>query len=498
MLAAGVFGVFGSAFVILGVVLLLQIPNQIRQARMIHALRKQFGSPLSRQAEETLLPAIFGFLHKQSAKLKHAAKIGWVRGVLAQCKSDPAGPATFFFGLAAYSSPVWVALIALTAQNMYNSSKAVAELASARNEGLLDLPSERIVTGRVDGTSLMLQIQDLVRTGDVDLKFQAIQRHVSEPAPNWKELHKAISNPDVSAVLALARKVAEVDYIQVNQNSTVSMVEITQWLGLSAACAGGDTDPTTAWSDLEKALRSVGVETETTAMFPAAHAEVALPIALRQMEDVLVRLNPTVDEIARLRDLVAARRIAPSLLRERLSFRIAAVKQLALNNANGRNGGGILLRLFAPNIASIQSTYLAEIRELKDRLKILETNSNLPDEAVLRKAASNLPGTNDFVLLPLRLAQTALAIEEYRLAHGGGLPTALSDITSLTAEQQNMVSWNRETYQLGIKRIRNRPTADGSSSGVPPFATVADHDTDDEERVGERHSPYVWNVRPAG
>ena len=465
---------------------------------MIHALRKQFGSPLSRQAEETLLPAIFGFLHKQSSKLKHAAKIAWVRGVLAQCKSDPAGPATFFLGLAAYSSPVWVALIALTAQNMHNSSKAATELTNARIERLLDLPSERPVSGRVDGTPLMLQIQKLVKTSDVDLKFQAIQRHVSEPAPNWKELHKAITNPDVTAVLALARKVAEADYIKLDQNPTISMAQITQWLGLSAACAGGDSDANTAWSDLEKALRSVGVETETTASFPTMHAEASLLTALREMEDVLVRLNPTVDEIARLRGLLAARRIAPPLLRERLSLRIATVKQLSLNNSNYRNGGSILLRLFAPDIAGMQSTYLSEIRELKDRLKMLEANSNLPEEAVFRSVASNLPGANDYVLMPLRLAHAALAIEDYRLAHGGGLPTALSEVTSLTVEQQNMVSWNRETSQLGIKRIRNRSTTNGSGTRVPAFAsTVADRDTDGDGS-DERHSPYVWDVRPPG
>jgi len=495
MLSAGVFGVFGSAFVLLGVVLLVQLPNQIRQARMIHALRKQFGSPLSHQAEETLLPAIFGFLHKQSSKLKHAAKIAWVRGVLAQCKSDPAGPATFFFGLAAYSSPVWVALIALTAQNMHNSSTAAAELTNARTERLLDFPSEPPVIGRVDGTPLMLQIQKLVKTSDVDLKFQAIQRHASEPAPDWKELHKAITNPDVSAVLALAREVAEADYIKLDQNPTISMAEITQWLGLSAACAGGDSDANTAWADLEKSLRSVGVETETTASFPAMHAEVSLLTALREMQDVLVRLNPTVDEIARLRGLLAARRIAPPLLRERLSLRIATVKQLSLNNSN-YNGGSILLRLFAPDIAGMQSTCLSEIRELKDRLKVLEANSNLPEEAVFRPVASNLPGANDFVLMPLRLAHAALAIEDYRLAHGGGLPTALSEVTSLTVEQQNMVSWNRETSQLGIKRIRNRSTTNGSSTA--PFArTIADRDTD-EDGSDERYSPYVWKVRPPG
>jgi len=344
----------------------------------------------------------------------------------------------------------------------------------------------------------MLEIQRLVKASDVDLKFQAIQRHVSEPAPNWKELHKAISDPDVSAVLALARKVAEADYIKLDQNRTVSMSVITQLLGLSAACAGGDSDASTAWSDLEKALRSVGVETETTASFPTMHAEVSLLTALREMEDVLVRLNPTVDEIARLRGLLAARRIAPPLLRERLSFRIATVKQLSLNNSNDRIGGGILLRLFVPNVAGIQSRYLSEIRELKDRLKMLEANPNLPEEAVFRPVASNWPGGNDSVLMPLRLAHVALAIEEYRSAHGGGLPTALSEVSSLTEEQQNIVSWSRETSQLGIKRIRNRSTTNGSSTQLPPFArTIADRDTD-EDGSDERHSPYVWNVRPPG
>src|SRR5205814_2028360 len=54
LFGAGLFGVFGKAFIAFGAVLLMQFPAQIRQAKLVKALRRQYGSSLSSQSEETI------------------------------------------------------------------------------------------------------------------------------------------------------------------------------------------------------------------------------------------------------------------------------------------------------------------------------------------------------------------------------------------------------------------------------------------------------------
>jgi Zn-dependent protease len=111
IIVAGVEHYFGSAFIVFGTLLLLQIPRQVQQAKLITALKTEFAPPLSRQTEATLLPAIFALIEKMSFNLKPPVKIALVRGVLAQCKSDPAGPVTALLGLVCYTSPIWITLM---------------------------------------------------------------------------------------------------------------------------------------------------------------------------------------------------------------------------------------------------------------------------------------------------------------------------------------------------------------------------------------------------
>jgi Zn-dependent protease len=496
LLAAGVIGVFGLAFVALGVGLLLRLGNQITEAKIIRSLKKELGAPLSRHDEETLLEAIFASLRKQSAKLKTFSRMAFVRGVLAQCKADPAGPLTFLFGIVAYTSPAWMALIALTAQSLQKNSDAVAALAKAQAEGLLDPPTEHAVADRVDATPLVLQIQQLVNSKDADLKLQAIQRHVSEPSPNWEDLHKLISDPDVRVVLVLARKIAAADYVKQTPQGTVTLAEIARWLALSAECAAGSSDPETAWSDLEYALRCVCLRIETISPTDPLYTEAFLPDALRAMEDVLRRLSPSENEIARLKDLVSAGRLAQPILARRLSLEIGLVKLITENEISRASRVGFPLKLVvASDVERRRAHLLSDIRELKRRFQLACSDPNASEEVIFGGPKDNFAGTDNITLTRLRLAKTALAMENYRLAHGT-LPAALSELDSLSNEQRNTIGWDRQASQLEAKRFGGGFKTSKSTKQLLASTSAIEAGDNDENPPSDRYSPYIWNIRP--
>ena len=160
LLLAGASHLFGSAFVIFGLSLLVQLPRQFRQARIMRTLGQQFGPSLSQCDEAVLVPAIYGSLRQLAAKLNMVQKMACVRAVLAECKTAPAGLVTALFGLAAYTSPAWLAIIALTVHHALENAASATALQRARAEGLLELPVEA-APGPKDATALVVQLQDL-------------------------------------------------------------------------------------------------------------------------------------------------------------------------------------------------------------------------------------------------------------------------------------------------------------------------------------------------
>ena len=490
LLAAGTLGLFGTAFMVLGGALLLQMGKQMRQARIICSLKKELGSPLSRHDEETLLPAIFTCLRKQAVKLKTFARINFVRGVLTQCKSDPAGPMAFLFGVVAYTSPAWLAIILLAAQSFQTKANANAALANAQAEGLLDPIVEQTANHGVDATPFVLQIQELIKRKDADLKLEAIQRHVGETNPNWDELNKSIKDPDVDAVLVLARKVASADYIRENQGTISSLPKITRWLRLSAECAAANSDDSTAWSDLESAFRSVSLTTETSPSLQAVYLEASLPETLNTMETVLRQLNPSAEEIARLKDLLAAGRLAKPMLARRLASEIDVVKRLAKSEHDAEGRTGFLLKLVAPDLKRQQTRWLSDIKKLKERWQLANSDPNVSEEVVFAQSDIHPMRANELLLTRLRLAKAALAIEEYRLTHGK-LPAALSEVVSLSEEQRNLITWDPQA---------NRLRSEGSNKWnrqVDSPAVAAEEEDEDENSSATKHSSYTWNIRPS-
>ena len=201
----------------------------------MRTLGQQFGPSLSQCDEAVLVPAIYGSLRQLAAKLNMVQKMACVRAVLAECKTAPAGLVTALFGLAAYTSPVWLAIIALTVHHALENAASATALQQARAEGLLELPVEA-APGPKDATALVVQLQDLRQSKDVDHKFQAIER-LRDASPQGPALQRLWQDPDVAAALALARKIAESDGVRGDAGKAFSKPEITDWLALSAECA---------------------------------------------------------------------------------------------------------------------------------------------------------------------------------------------------------------------------------------------------------------------
>ena len=492
LFVSGVTHLFGTGFVVFGALLLLQLPKQWRQAKLIGALNQEFGAPLSRQGEAALLPAIFGFIRKMGFKFKRAPRIAFVTSVLAQCKADPANPATMLFGLAAYTSPLWVALVMVTAQRLHSDAKSVAEIAEARTEGLLVLPPAPKASDGVDGTPLLAQLQEIVKKGDVDLKFQAIARHVMEPSPDWLALHKSITDPDVAAVLTLARKVAVADHVTENFREAGTMRDVTRWLGISAECAAGNDDAATAWQDLEDAFRSNSVRMNLATSYLSA-PDASLIETLTAMQEVMLHVSPSRDEINRLRGLLAAGRLARPILESRLVTMIGVVEQMQQVRQFRKNWSVSLLTLLAPHTGLYELNYIPGIRQIKQRLQIAEANPNAPEESVFGGSGVGYSVESSVLLPPIRLAKSALAVEEYWLAHAQ-LPVALTDVAALTDGQRNSITWDRKASQLKAKQS-------SLSSQLASLRDEADEndddDDDDDAPYDGKYSPFVWNIRPA-
>lgn len=495
LLLAGAGGLFGSAFVGFGVLLLLQLPNNIRQAKLIRSLRNQFGSPLCGQDEKSLLPAIFDFMHKHSIKLKLNAKNSFVAKVLAQCKADPAGPGTVLYGLAAYTSPVWVAIIVLTAQQMQSKARVDAQVAQARSERLLELPPELTEQRGVDATPVLRNLKALITLSDADLKLEAIQRHVTEPNPNWADLRKSLNDPAVAAVLVDARQAAAADYTSDEPEKIVPRIEVVNWLAISAECAAGNSEPAIAWPDLESALRLASMKDVSTSAVEAGTPQTCILQAMDGMKIVMGKLGPPRDEINRLQGLLGTGRLAQPILADRLKSMIDMATEMSFSGPAQKTRIIGLLGLLVPDLASYRIRYLDQIRDIKRRLQVAASNPDAPEEAIFGAPANKFGYDNDCIVASIRLAKAALAVEDYRLAHRE-LPTKLADLASLTDDQRNMLAWHPQTSMLVAKRFGREFPATSANQSARVMSAVEDAD-DAEDEVDGGNARYTWNIRPS-
>jgi Zn-dependent protease len=117
LLGLGLLGVIGPALFPIGLLILLRMSGQTRLSRAAYEAATKLRSSVSPRNDETLLPAVFELLQEQSLKLKGSLKIFFVRSVLEQCKTDPAGPPAFILGLVAYSLPILAGVLVLLGWN---------------------------------------------------------------------------------------------------------------------------------------------------------------------------------------------------------------------------------------------------------------------------------------------------------------------------------------------------------------------------------------------
>ena len=498
LFAAGCFGVFGKAFMVFGGLLLMQFPAQMRQAKLVSALRKQFGPSLSGQTEETILASVFEFLSNQPKKLALPAKINFTRGILAQTKSDPAGFGAFLFGLAAYTSPLWVFVLGLIFLNLHRSSVGNSELTTARNSGLLVMPVEKAGTGEVDAGPILLEIGKLLDETDVDLKFSAMRRHISKPNVNPEDLRKELGDPDVAGFLVLARQAANANYIKADFKSGkrgTSMIEITQWLVLAAQCAAITGDEKNAWADLETTLRSVRMKTLGEDRFRMS-AQLALTTGLQGLQKVMVRISPPADEIGRLRELLGTPNLGHQILEEKLASRIQTVAGVPFNRVSEKSPRYFLLNLLMPSWRPDPTEALAQVREIKERLKFADADSHASAEALFGRLKSDRPYGGLFgpMLEQLTLAKTALALEEYRIAHGA-LPEDLTGLDSLSDREREMIRWDRQASCLKAKLPMDRLATAPNAHRLQPRSDEGDDDGGEASESSD--GPYTWKVRTA-
>jgi hypothetical protein len=214
------------------------------------------------------------------------------------------------------------------------------------------------------------------------------------------------------------------------------------------------------------------------------------------MEAVLRQLNPSEEEIARLRGLLSAGRLAKPMLARRLSFEIDVVKRMAKSDLDSAGRRGFLLKLFAPDVARYEARCLSDIRKLKERWRLASSDPNVSEEVVFGQSDINSGAADELVLTRLRLAKTALAMEDYRLAYGK-LPTALSELVSLSNEQRNLITWDPQANQLKGKPSANASLMNKWDSQPPSALVTAEVVDDDKDPGAAKHSPYIWNIRPS-
>lgn len=490
---AGFVGVFGKAFLVFGGVLLWQFPAQLRQAKLVGSLRKQYGGSLSQQNEETILASIFQFLRSQSAQLPLGKKIVFTKGILAQTTSDPAGPGTFLFGLGAYFSPIWVPILGVLIINLHVRMVADSELSKARTSGLLAMPMEKIAEGEIDAGPALIRLGELLKQSDIDLKLLALERHVAKPGISPEQLRQEINQPDLIAFLALARQFANADFINSKAEAitNVSLSRITHWLVLASECAALTNDEQNAWANLEAALHSVRVKSVGVRSFGVSDADAALSAALRGMERVLMRLSPGTQEIARLRDLISPRHLGHPILHEKLQYRIRAIAYESSNNIRLQSVSLFLLNCMAPYSRRNSLEDLADIKELKGRLNLADSDPEPSEERLFGQIGNGnrYQGIFGGILNRLTLARTALALEEYRSIHGN-LPEMLDQLKALTPSQRKLISWDCKK-----SRLRSNPSV------VPQFSSVSGRRNLDLDEANDHPEyslgdPDIWKIRP--
>jgi hypothetical protein len=363
-------------------------------------------------------------------------------------------------------------------------------MAEARAEGLLDTPAPLIHAGAIDGTPYLVQIQELVKKSDADLKIQSVRAYLVQANPDKTGVRKIMSDPDITAMLAMARKLANSDYVRDTDSideTRVSVDEIAQWLALSADSAATESDASTAWQDEEDALRIVCLQTMNPASGNGVSADSSLEAALDGLHDIMLRISPSQREITRLRALIAAGRIGQSILREHLLFDIAVEKELAQPERVPPNVNSLLVMVAAPDRTAEQLSYLSEIRQLKKQLQIAGSGPNPPDEDVFGPPSGEIWNWDGATMNSLLLARAALAMEEYRIAHGK-LPATLDEIPALSAEQRNTIAWSPQSSRLKVKRVE-------SKNGLSPFFTAYGEPNEDHGPSYGRRVPYAWDIR---
>ena len=484
---AGLSGAFGRAFLVFGGLLLMQIPSQFRQAKLISSLRKQYGASLSSQSEETILSAIFDFLARQPKPLPLAAKYQFTSGVLHQTKADPAGVGAFLFGIAAYTSPIWMAIFCGVLLGIHSRMAASSELTQAKESGLLKMPVEQIAKGGVDAAPIFAEMNELLQKKDVDLKLSALRRHLGKPGVDTERLRGEFADPDIHAFLQLARKAASADYIDAscpNETRMAVGAQLPPSLVLAAECSVAIQDQKGAWDYLEGAFQCVGLKTSDAPQFGFPDPQYAFSTAMTGMRHIMLHQSPDPQEIARLRELISPRRLGRPILEQKLRSRIASLSFDSTAMASHyapRNPVLRLIHVLNPPVPFASNT-LGEVRELRKRLDRIDSDPGVHADELFGKPNGDLfLGSLEFTLTQINLGRAALAMEEYRSVHSN-LPERLSELQGgLNGELQDSISWDKQTLRLKARAPEHS------------YSHALEAENSDEEE--KSYDPYSWKIR---
>jgi Zn-dependent protease len=500
LILTAAFGILPYSFAVFGGLFIYQLRSQLQRAKVSHYLKQELGKPLAWQDERTLLAAIFEYIRQSREMPADGTRAGllaknnkilsnpllqfsFVRQVLAQCKSDPAPPLTCLLAIVAYTSPAWVAFLALRVEQHRTHAAIVAELANDRATGLLDIPHDQRPLGQVDGTQAFLQIDQSYEKWDMDERFQRIKHTLSSPEPDLKTLQIQFQRPEMVQALVLARKVAMADYITPQKyTDNVGISNLTEWLCASAVSSALLGDSAQAWSDLEAALHSICVVQKSPDGSTGGAMYWQLSQALRACEVVMSRISPSAGENARLKSLISMARLRRPMLIDSIGD---DVDQLT-NTWEEYRQTPLTARLyndFSQN-SEVEHMHLGEqeIRDLKDQLKAMDSSPSVAGEA---HGANDIAIFGDRNLAALNLANAALALEEYR-AENGRLPDSLHDVSAMSDTERSEIIW----------RPKRNLLVDAGAFQNSNGKLVSDQDPPPDSLYAKGYSPYRWKLAP--